>query len=107
NNFSYTYTPEYSKLSYTLIDTLGARSYYPDAPVGEVKRSYNTIMFQPQMDICLMSNPIKGTAIIDFRLGLGAGIYLKGHKNTYGESFYIKDDAGYAITYYYQEQMEM
>lgn len=106
NSFSYSYTQKYNNIGFIPRDTLGNADMYPTGSGEKITRSFNSVMFLPQFDINLMTNPIRQTAILEFRLGLGAGIYLNKQKNVYGDIFEIEEQ-GNKLSYYYTEHMEM
>lgn len=106
NSFSYSYTPKFGNIGLIPRDTLGNMDMYPSGSGDKLTRSFTSVMFLPQFDINLMTNPIRQTTILEFRLGLGAGIYLNKHKNVYGDVVEVHEK-GNTLSYYYMESMEM
>lgn len=106
-NFGYTYSGEYTNIGYSVNQDSVVTGMYPDGAGEKISRSVHSLMVTPQMEINFITNPIfKETTCLEFRLGLGAAIYVNKRKNNYGELMEIKNSTHH-LTYYYTEDIKM
>lgn len=107
NSFAYSYSGKFTNVGYSYGQDSIMNGMFPDAPGEEIKRSVHSFMVTPQMELSFITDPLfKETTCLEFRLGLGAAVYMNKKDAHYGNLETVQNSTHH-LTYYYAERINM